>query len=766
MVLLGLCLLVAGISVLGIVFLRASLYLPDISTLTDYQPHIPLRIYSAEGNLIAEYGEERRQPVSLEQVPLVLKHAILETEDSRFFEHNGIDITGIARAALNNITGGSRQGASTITQQVARNFFLSSERTYLRKLYEALVSLKIEEALPKEKILEIYINQIYLGRRAYGFAAAAQIYFGKPLQSITIGEAALLAGLPRGPASMNPITNPKRSEARRQYILGRLKQGKHITEAQFQTALKETIYIKTEGNTDRLLSTESNYAAELARQMTVSLYGERAYSQGLRVYTTLRQPDQHAAWIAVRHGVQEHQRRRGYEGSEGYMKAFSTVPEALDEALATHPDSGELLAGVVIDVSTREQKGRREFEIEIWLRNRSKVIVHNAGLRNIPARFLVQSPDNKKGIIPGAIVRVQKKPDNSWSIEPLPEAQAAFVSLDPNTGAIRSLVGGFDFGLNKFNHVNQAYRQPGSAIKPFIYSAALEMGITPRTLINDAPLNMEDAANTTDGEAWDPRNYDGVYDGPLTLRVGLAKSKNLIAIRVLQQITPKTARAHLGLFGFETAKHPPYLAMALGSGSATPLQMAVAYAVFANGGYRVRPYLIQRITTQQGETLAQATPSQAGDESIRVIDPRNAFLMNSLLREVTATGTAARVQGTLKRSDFAGKTGTTNDYIDAWFAGFHPNLVGIAWIGYGQPRRLGQSETGSVAALPIWMEYMQTMLSKLPTAPLFVPPGISFVDGEWFYQEFAPGGPHTVSSIGVEQVTEQQKREKVREQIF
>ena len=765
MVLFGLCLLVTGISVLGIVFIRASQYLPDISTLTDYQPHIPLRIYSAEGNLIAEYGEERRQPVSLEQVPLVLKHAILETEDSRFFEHNGIDITGIARAALNNITGGSRQGASTITQQVARNFFLSSERTYLRKLYEALVSLKIEEALPKEKILEIYINQIYLGRRAYGFAAAAQIYFGKPLQSITIGEAALLAGLPRGPASMNPITNPKRSEVRRQYILGRLKQGKHITEVQFQTALNEKIYIKTEENSDRLLSTESNYAAELARQMTVSLYGEQAYNQGLRVYTTLRQHDQHAAWVAVRHGVQEHQRRRGYEGPEAYMKVFSAGPEALDEALATHPDSGELLAGVVIDVSTREQKGRREFEIEIWLRNRSKVIINNAGLRNIPARFLVQSPDNKKGIIPGAIVRVQKKPDNSWSIEPLPEAQAAFVSLDPNTGAIRSLIGGFDFGLNKFNHVSQAYRQPGSAIKPFIYSAALEMGITPRTLINDAPLNIEDT-NTTGGDVWDPRNYDGVYDGPLTLRVGLAKSKNLIAIRVLQQITPKTAQAHLGLFGFETTKHPPYLAMALGSGSATPLQMAVGYAVFANGGYRVRPYLIQRITTQQGETLAQATPSQAGDESIRVIDPRNAFLMNSLLREVTATGTAARVQGSLKRSDFAGKTGTTNDYIDAWFAGFHPNLVGIAWIGYGQPRRLGQSETGSVAALPIWMEYMQTMLPKLPVAPLFVPPGISFVDGEWFYQEFAPGGTHTVSSIGVERVTEEQKREKVREQIF
>jgi penicillin-binding protein 1A len=747
------------IGVLVVVFAVAWAYpgLPSIEALTDYQPKIPLRVYSAEGLLIGEFGEERRNLVRFADVPLTMKQAILAAEDDRFYQHSGIDTVGIMRAAFNNFVGGSKQGASTITQQVARNFFLTSEQTYTRKLYEALLAFKIESTLSKDKIFEIYINQIFLGQRAYGFSSAAQIYFGKDLKSLSPAESAMLAGLPKAPSSFNPVVNPKRAKARQQYILDRMLALGYLTADQHAAATKEALIVKREINDYPL---KADYVAEMARQLVYDRYGEDTYTRGFKVYTTIQKLDQEAAHTGLRKGVLEYERRHGYRGPEGYVNDLPANPneDALEEALQDYSDNEDVLAAVVLDANPKAVKAYR--------RGGETIQVTGDGLKFALQALNEKAAPNKK-IRRGAIIRVQKDEKGAWTIQQLPEVQAAFVSASPADGSIKALVGGFDFNANKFNHVLQAWRQPGSSFKPFIYSASLERGLTPGTMINDAPIYIDPAL--TGGQLWEPKNYDGTFEGPMSMRKALTKSKNLVSIRILQQITPQYAQDYVKRFGFDADKQPPYLTMALGAGSVTPWQMVGAYSVFANGGYRVNPYIISKITDDTGRVLSSARPVQAGDETIRVLDARNAYLMDSMLNDVARYGTAARASAVLKRNDLAGKTGTTNDHVDAWFAGFQSTVVGIAWIGFDQPKKLGYNETGGVAALPIWINYMQKTLKGVPDRlPMPQPPeGIINVAGEFYYREFAPG-ENAVMAVGLSDGTAEgeKKAEEVKNQLF
>ena len=728
----------AALLLLGLVVVLAYPNLPELDALTAYQPKIPLRIYTAEGTLIGEFGEERRAIVSIDEVPPQLKHAIIAAEDERFYQHPGIDYIGVLRAAYTNlVSGGRRQGASTITMQVARNFFLSSEKTLTRKLYEALLAFKIEHSLSKEQILELYINQIYLGQRAYGFGAASQIYFGKALDQLTLGEIAMLAGLPKAPSMYNPIANPQRAKQRQQYVLRRMGELGYITAAQYDEALKAPLKARREVSE---YSVHAEYLAEMVRQALAEQYPEDVYTRGFRVYTTLRKADQEAAYEAARRGVMEYDRRQGYRGPEGFFDLRPNAGEdEYDDALAEHPDSDELLAAVVLAADTKQ--------IEAALRTGEKLTLTGEGLR-FAARSLDPKTATQKRIRRGSIIRVQHE-GKGWQIVQLPEVESAFVSLDPQDGAIRSLVGGFDFARTKFNHVTQAWRQPGSAFKPFIYSAALEKGFTPATVIPDEPVVLE--AEETGSQRWEPKNYDGKFEGPMRLRTALAKSKNMVSIRILDAIGPKYAQEYIARFGFDPERHPPYLTMALGAGSVTMWQLARAYCVFANGGYLVQPYFIHKIVDDRGNVLALAEPKRSGDEALRVIDARNAFIMDNMMQDVTRVGTAARA-ARLGRSDLAGKTGTTNEFVDAWFAGYQPTLVAIAWVGYDQPKTLGKNQTGGVVALPIWVSYMEKALKDVPEMPREMPPGIvvlptgpyptaggeSRMVPEFFYQEAVP----------------------------
>jgi penicillin-binding protein 1A len=755
-------LLLAGVGVMGVaitsfVLLLAYPNLPSIEALTDYQPKIPLRVYTADGVLIGEFGEERRSLVRIEDVPPVMKNAILAAEDERFYQHTGVDYVGVLRAAYSNLlTGGKRQGASTITMQVARNFFLSSEKTLTRKVYEALLAFKIEASLTKEQILEIYINQIYLGQRAYGFAAAAQIYFGKPLAQLSAAEAAMLAGLPKAPSLFNPVVNPKRAKQRQLYVLRRMREIGYVTEEQYTEAQKAVLAIKREMNDYKV---HGEYVAEMVRQMLHERYPEDVYSRGFRVYTTIRKDDQEAAYTALRRGLLDYDRRHGYRGPEGYADLGDSGEgeEAYDEALADHPDSDDILVALVLDASPRE--------VRAWRRGGETVAISGEGLK-FAARMLEDKTPPNKRIRRGAIIRIAKDDKGRWQILQLPEAEAAFISVSPAEGAVRSLVGGFDFNHNKFNHVTQAWRQPGSGFKPFIYSAALEKGFTPATIINDAPVVVD--ASLTGGQIWEPKNYDGKYEGPMRMRTALVRSKNMVSIRILQAIGPQYARDYIARFGFDADKHPPYLTMALGAGSVTPWQMARAYGVFATGGYRIEPYIVARIVDDRGNTLAEAQPAMAGTESLRVIDARNAFLMDSMMHDVVRFGTAVRAMS-LGRQDLAGKTGTTNDYIDAWFNGYQPELAAIAWVGFDQPRKLGSNETGSLTALPIWMGYMGKVLKTTPESAMPMPEGVTSArvnesgqlapDGrpEYFYPENLP--PAQGDGAG-------RSSEEIRNQLF
>jgi len=739
-----LTLLVGGAAAAALVIVFASIIvspsLPDLSVLTDYQPKVPLRIFSVEGQLIGEFGEERRAIVKIEAVPKGMREAILAAEDERFYQHGGVDYLGVIRAALSNfVSGGARQGASTITMQVARNFFLSKEKTLTRKFTEVLLAFKIEHSLSKDQILELYINQIYLGQRAYGFAAAAQIYFGKPLEQITLAEMAMLAGLPKAPSSFNPVVNPKRAKLRQQYVLRRMRELGFITDDQWQSADKQVLAVKKYVNE---YSVKADHFSEMVRQVMYDRFKDEAYTSGLRVFTTLSVNHQEAAQVAVRKGVIEYDRRRGYRGAESYAELGpSPSEEDFEDALQDESESDDIYPALVLDVSARAvkvyRKGGDTFEIS------------GEGLKFAQKMIGEKAPANQR-LRRGAVIRVQKDEKGQWGISQLPQAEAALVSLDPADGAVRALIGGFDFNRNKYNHVTQALRQPGSSFKPFIYSAALEKGFTAATIINDAPLTFD--ASQTGSEPWEPKNFDGKFEGPMRLRTALTKSKNLVSVRILQSITPQYAQDYITRFGFEAKYHPPYLTMALGAGNATPMQMVGGYAVFANGGFRVTPYFISRIEDAKGNVVAQARPDRAGEGAERAIDARNAFIMTSILQDVVRAGTATRAMQ-LGRNDLAGKTGTTNEFVDAWFCGFGSGLVAVAWIGFDNPHTLGHNETGSQAALPMWITYMGKAMKGVEEATRAVPEGVVQVrinpdsglrepDGkgipEYFYQEFLP----------------------------
>lgn len=764
--------LAGGLFVAALAALTVSLIypqLPSLEILTDYRPKIPLRIYTADGALIGEFGEERRALIKIQDVPNAMRHAILAAEDDRFYQHGGIDYMGVARAAIANLTaGGAREGASTITMQVARNFFLSSEKTLTRKLSEVMLAIKIEHNLSKDQILELYINQIYLGQRAYGFAAASQLYFGKPLAQLSIAESAMLAGLPKAPSRYNPVVNPKRAKIRQQYVLKRMHHLRFIKDSELQAALQQPLRIRHDSKVTEI---SADHIAELVRQNLYERYQDQIYSSGLKVYTTLRRADQEAANQALRQGILDYDRRHGYRGPEAYIeiqKNGGSNEETAEKAL----DDLDVVAGLepalVIEASPKK--------ILAYNKDAEKIEINEEGLR-FAQKSLTTSSENKKRIRRGSIIRTIRDHKGQWQIAQLPQVEAALVSVDPQDGAIRSLAGGFDFTRNKFNHVTQAWRQPGSSFKPFVYSAALEKGFTPATIINDAPLSLP-GGNA--GEPWEPKNFDGAYAGPIRLRTALTKSKNLVSIRILQSITPEYAQDYITRFGFDAAQHPPYLTMALGAGSVTPLQMVSGYSVFANGGYRIQPYFIDRIVDARGKILAQSKPLRAGESAERVIDPRNAFVMTSLMQDVVRQGTATKAMQ-LGRHDLAGKTGTTNDQIDAWFCGFNSKLVAVAWIGFDRPRTLGGNETGGHAALPIWVSYMGKALKNTPESDYPVPEGISVIKinpqngqiddsgmPEFFYQEFPPPAQSAWESWGDESgnIMGGKSSDEIKDQLF
>ena len=695
--------------------------LPDTSALSNYKPKQPLRVFTSDGVEIAGFGSERRVYQRIDQIPKLMKDSLLAVEDARFYSHNGVDPIGIGRAALANLTGGRTQGASTITQQVARTFFLSRSKTLGRKFREALLSFKIESQLSKDQVLELYMNQIYLGARAYGFEEAAQTYFGKTLAALSPAECAMLAGLPQNPYFANPITNYERAKARQLVALVRMRSEGVIDEDQYQAAKVESLTIRKA----RSVEVHAEYLAEMVRQQVYAQYGELTYTTGLSVTTTLRSDEQQTAYTALRRTLIDQELRqawRGPEGNETLSANAADTDAALPQALSDYDDDDTLRLALVTRVSPKS--------INLVLANGEAIQVSGAGLRQAASGLSDKAPRALR-IQRGAVVRVLQT-GKTWTVTQWPQAEGAFVALDPTNGEVRALVGGFDFHRNQFNHVTQGWRQPGSSYKPFIYSGAIESGVQPETLVNDMPLE-----NVGD---WDPQNDDGSTDGPITVRTALARSKNLVSIRLVQLLGPDGARKWTSRFGFDPERQPDNLTQALGTGSTNPMQLAGAYAVLANGGLRVNPQFVRRITNANGDTVFEA-PTQTLTDAPRVVPQRNTFMVSSLLQDVTRVGTAARAQATLKRADLYGKTGTTDDVVDAWFAGFQPSLVAVVWVGYDTPRSLGSRASGSALALPAWIEFMAMALKDVPVAEVQPPPGVVKVeDGDWRYTEWAEDG--------------------------
>ena len=738
----------AGLSAVAmVIFVALLIYpsLPNIDGLSEYRPKQPLQIYSSEGALIAEFGEERREYTSISKVPQKMINAIIAIEDRRFFEHPGIDIIGVMRAALKNLSGQSHEGASTITMQVARNFFLSSERTLKRKINEILLAIKIERNLSKEEILGLYINQIYLGQRSFGFSAAADTYFDKSLSELNLGETALLAGLPKAPSRYNPFINPDRAIKRQQAVLFSMKRHGFIDNPTYILALEEPINLRESSQKREL---KADYIAEMVRKTLYEELGEKIYTSGLKVYTTIKKKNQRYAKQAVQNGFINFISRHELSPNESFIdldgKSFKDEKERkkyLVNKLRLIPTYSNFIPGVVLN--TQPQK------VEALLKNGKKISVFRRGL-TLLKDDLTKEDINKKIIKPGSVIRFVKN-YGRWIATQLPQVEGSLVSIDPQTGAILALVGGFDFHRNKYNHITQAQRQPGSIFKPFIYSAALEKGVNAATLVNDGPLSIS-AKELNTNQAWEPQNYNEKYTGPMRIRKGLALSKNLVAIRVLRYIGTKYAQDYITRFGFDPKKHPPYLSMALGVGEVTALEMVSAYGVFANGGYLKKPFYIEKIIDSKGRKIKNSSELM-NEETPRIIDPRNAFIMTDMLKEVINTGTGRKAKR-LKRSDIGGKTGTTNDLIDAWFAGFNPDIVTVTWMGYDQPKPLGKKETGARAALPIWIDYMEPILDQYPIKMLTEPEGITPFKinpdnslivkpsekgfYEYFYDEFQP----------------------------
>ena len=730
-------LFVAAIASILLVVALASPRLPEVKALADYRPKVPLRVMTADGVLIGEFGEERRSVIRAEQAPGVLVNAILAAEDERFFEHVGIDPWGILRSATTNLlTASKAQGASTITMQVARNFYLSTEKTFTRKLFEVLLAIEIERKLSKNQILELYLNQIFLGRRAYGFAAASQIYFNKPVQRVSLAEAAMLAGLPKAPSAFNPVVNPRRAKVRQEYVLGRMLKLGMITEAEFRRAILENL--KVMGRADDY-AVNAAYLAEMVRIQIYNQFREEAYNRGLTVFTTVRSYEQRAAYDALRSGLLNFDRKLGWRGPEARIELppdAEARQDAVDDVINDKPDSDRLFTAVVTEVAKDKVVVSRS-------QGRQFNITGN-GLQFARKGLETDAPQNLR-LRPGAVVRIGLMDSGEWEITQLPEVEGAFVALQADTGAVRALVGGFDFQRSEFNNVTQAYRQPGSTLKPFVYGAALEKGFSPATLINDAPVSFD--PGETGGEPWEPKNYDDKYEGVLTMRQALAKSKNMVSIRILNRIGPRFGQSYLSRFGFEAERNPPYLTLALGAGGVTPMQMATGYAAIANGGFRVTPYFIDRVIDESGNLLSQTEPARAEREAPRIIEPQDVFILNSMLQDVIRVGTGRKALR-LGRADLAGKTGTTNNAQDAWFAGYQRNMAALAWVGYDQPRSLGERETGGGLALPIWIDFMQEALKKVPVSTPEMPASVLRINGEFYTASSAPGVG--VSSLGLE----------------
>ena len=716
--------LVAVLALLGYFFFAVYPNVPKIDAVIDYKPKIPLRIYTADNVLIGEFGEEHRDFVPIKQVPEQMIKAVLAIEDTRFYEHGGIDWVRALGAARANMAGGFRQGASTITMQVARNFFLSRDKQISRKANEIALSYKIEQALTKDQILELYFNQIFMGRRSYGFASAARAYFGRDLAKLTLGEMAMLAGIPQDPVRHNPAVNPRRAKQRQEVVLRRMREVGFITPAQYANAVAEPMNI---ASARQEFDTHAEYVAELVRQEVVAEFKEEAYTRGLSVITTIRKAEQDAAYASVRRNVLAYDQRHGYRGPEAFIELPvdpAEREEAINEALRARPSSDGLVPVVVIEAGVKL--------VKVENLNGDSIAISGAGLRFAAPALAPRAKASLK-LRPGAIVRIAQG-GKDWSIVQVPLVAAAFVAIDARTGEYHALVGGFDFNLQKYNHVTQAWRQPGSAMKPFIYAAAIERGFSPGTQILDEALDMP---GENAGATWSPRNDDGNYDGQVSMRHALAHSKNVPTVRLLRAVGVAYAHTFIPKFGFTPEKHPRNLTLALGTGAVTPLQLAGAYAVFANGGYQVKPYLIAMVKDAAGNVLAQPKPYAGPEPTMRVLDARNAFMMDSMLRDVTRYGTAAAAGQKLNRTDLAGKTGTTTDAVDGWFAGYGANIVGVAWMGYDEPRSLGGREFGATLALPIWIDYMRVALAGVEVQERAAPEGVMRDGDDWILGEYA-----------------------------
>ncbi|MBI2383762.1 MAG: penicillin-binding protein 1A [Gammaproteobacteria bacterium] len=726
----------AGAGAAGVALFWLYRQLPPTDVIKELKLSVPMRVFTRDGKLIGEFGAERRDPLRYDQFPAQAIQAFLAAEDDRFFEHPGVDWHGLARAAAHLVaTGEKSQGGSTITMQLARNVFLSSERTYTRKAKEILLALRIEKDLDKRQILEIYLNKIFLGQRAYGVGAAAQVYFGKELRELSLGEVAILAGLPKAPSRDNPVASPERARDRRNYVLRRMRELGYVEREPFEAALKEPVLAREERPAAEV---DAYYVAEMVRTELVNRYGEAAYGDGYTVTTTLDAQLQRAANESLRAALRDYDLRHGWRGPEARLppealaefrlKAAEPHPLA-DAALDALPAVAELLPAAVV-----------EFAPE-----RLRVLTRDHSLLDIRKdEFAWAGFTDELSPAPGDLVRVRRQGER-WALAQLPAVQGAFVALDPRDGAIRALVGGYDYFHGKFNRVIQARRQPGSGFKPFLYSAALAAGFTPASVILDAPVVFDDPALES---TWRPENYSGKFYGPTRLREALVESRNLVSIRLLQSIGVEYARDYAAKFGLPAERIPRDLTLALGSGAFTPLEIARGYAVFANGGFLVEPHFIAEIRNSAGEVAFKAEPAPACPEcpepepeapaaavadmppaegaprtAPRAIEPRIVYLARDMLRDVVTSGTAARVRE-LGRGDLAGKTGTTNDETDAWFNGFSSHLVAVCWLGFDQPTPLGRGEVGGRAALPMWMDFMQAALKGVPEEWPERPPGL------------------------------------------
>ena len=735
----------AGIGLGIFVFALVYSQLPPIDTVVDYKPKVPMRVWTADGKLIAEFGEERRDFVTIDEIPATVKNALIAAEDDGFYHHIGIEPKGFVRAALANFATGKRsQGASTITMQVARNFFLSSERSYIRKLYEVAMAFKIEANLSKNEILQIYMNQIFLGHRAYGFAAAARTYYGKNLSQLSVGEAATLAGLPAAPSVYNPFTSPKRAKIRRDYVLGRMRDLGYITEEQYQKELQTpittrlTVAADSAGTPTRMNSSlHAEYVAELVRTLMFDIFRQETYTRGLNVYTTINSEDQNFAYRAVRSHVQAYDRSQGYRGPEAVVDISNpatreqNIKNALQEALI----ATDMPAVVALSVSPTE--------VKVQMAHGKIITVTGKGLDFVKKALQPKAKQDLR-IVPGSVLRLAANKEGSWEITQLPQAEAAFIATKYDTGAIQALVGGYDFALNKFNHVTQAWRQPGSSFKPFIYSAAIERGFSPQTVINDAPIVLD--PSETGYKTWNPKNFSNKFSGPIMMKDALKKSLNLVSIRILQAITPRYAVDFIQRFGFEPDKHPPHLSLALGAGSVTPWEMVEGFSVFANTGRRTEPYLISKVTDQNGKILMQSAAEAEKIVGVDALDKRNAYIMHTMLHGVATAGTAARATAILKRTDIGGKTGTSNDAFDVWFVGYAGDQCAAIWMGYDQPHSLGRRAQGAALALPVWIDYMKDAVKNEPNIVRKAPPGVTEENGAIYYSN----RKNAVQSLGLD----------------